>query len=141
MKAAQMTAEWADIPGTRGYRASDDGFVANRKGKILRQWRPHGGGVLYVRVRGRDRPVHWLVLTAFTGEPPVKGYYPRWRNGNKLDNRVENLVWSGRPVENMKCLCGHGPEVRNHPEGACTEPACPCKNWRELNEYRSKLKT
>jgi len=41
--------------------------------------------------------VHTLVLKAWTGQPLTRGYYPKHRNGDRSDNRPENLVWAGRP--------------------------------------------
>lgn len=50
-----------------------------------------------MRVCNRNRMVHFLVLIAFTGMPPAWGKYKaRHANGNRADNRYENLVWSGR---------------------------------------------
>jgi hypothetical protein len=84
---------WAEIPHLPGFHASNEGAIANRKGKILSQWHESKRGALRVRIKGRNRAVGFLVLTAFTGVPP-RGFYVRYRNGDKTDNTLENLMWA-----------------------------------------------
>lgn len=81
------------IPGCPGYTADiEAGAILNRKGKVLRPWRESKDGALRVRVAGRNRMVHYLVLSALSGIPP-KGYRARHRNGNLADNSGANLYW------------------------------------------------
>lgn len=87
----------ANIPGCPGYTASDDtGEILNSRGIVLRQWRESADGAFRVRVCGRNRMVNYLILSAFTGHPPAKGYRPVHLNRDRADNRLENLAWSGR---------------------------------------------
>lgn len=88
---------WADVPKCPGYRASDMGVIVNRRGKPLKQWRESSGAVR-TWIKGRNRMVNYLVLTAFTGCPPCAGYFVRNRNGDRSDNSLENLVWAGSGV-------------------------------------------
>ena len=65
--------------------------------KILR---PHRRGpYLAVHLRRHetggyaDRFVHRLVIEAWVGPQPARGYVVRHLNGDPTDNRVENLAW------------------------------------------------
>lgn len=86
---------WAFIPGT-SYQASDSGEIRNKRHKIMKQ-RPAFDGGMQVDLGGNTCKVHKLVIQAFTGYPPMAGYHPQHRNGDKTDNRLINLVWAGKP--------------------------------------------
>lgn len=101
------TRIWRDIPGYEGcYQASSDGLIRSvpRKDKL---GRPHGGKILLPAVNkrwgrlqvglckdGGQRTwrVHNLVALAFIGIPP-EGYVVNHKDGNKLNNRLENLEY------------------------------------------------
>lgn len=114
---------WAEIPGFDGYRISDSG-------QIQSSWVPRGGSSpkrgdyrdmsqhlsktgyprVHLRVsQGKKKlvAVHKLVAITFLGPCPGKKYQIRHLNGNKLDNRVENLVW-GTAKENNDDQLIHG---------------------------------
>ena len=99
--------------------------------------------------------VHRLVAMAFHGPPPFEGAVVRHLNGNKLDNRVENLAW-GTQAENVQdmlrlgemktgpanpqwkevCIGGHrmsGDNVYCPPSGG--RQCRACKNERALEKY------
>lgn len=50
--------------------------------------------------------IHNLVLAAFIGPAP-DGMLCRHKNGNGLDNRLDNLCW-GTPKENAEDMMQHG---------------------------------
>jgi hypothetical protein len=86
-----------------------DGRKLNLKRKILRPSQSRGKlqVILSKNNKHTSHKVHTLVLLAFHGECPNKGEQAIWKNGNRQDNRADNLMW-GRPspsaehIENKK---------------------------------------
>lgn len=110
--------EWKDIPGYEGiYQVSSDGQVksvdridsAERrlKGRRLKA-RALNSGYLMVQlcVEGvkKAHTVHKLVARAFHGESDK---WVNHINGDKLDNRAENLEWT-TPGENLTHAWANG---------------------------------
>lgn len=103
---------WLPIPETEGhYEASNLGRVRSLsrvvtsprgtrsiKGRILHPSRTRQGYVS-LPICGKRRFVHALVLAAFVGPRPP-GMVTRHLNGNKVDNRPENLAY-GTHSENQ----------------------------------------
>lgn len=117
------------VPGTSGrYTISDQGAVRS----YTRSWKGAdlGGTVMATGYRsvgitaepgGRARThlVHRLVCHAFHGDPPSPEHTDvRHLNGDKLDNRAENLAWGTRS-ENMQDVVAH----RTAAEGAAVRAA------------------
>jgi hypothetical protein len=106
---ADEAERWASVPGFDGYEASDRGRVRGKTGRVM-QPADTGNGYLYVHTRvdgcGRNLKVHRAVLLAFRGPPPP-GCETRHLNGNRGDNRLENLQWGTRQ-ENGADMRRHG---------------------------------
>ena len=99
---------WKDIPGYEGrYQVSNLGRVKSLKRKMVpadRILRPGKSSNDYLTVvfrdngRAKTKMVQELVLLAFRG-PREAGQYIRHLNDNRLDNRLDNLIY-GTPTQN-----------------------------------------
>jgi len=106
-----MTILWRDIPGYEGhYRVSTRGDVWSLKtAKQLRQaTATHGRLTVCLSIEGARKTwlVYHLVMLAFVG-PRANGICVRHLNGDKLDNRLENLCY-GTKSENQRDDVYHG---------------------------------
>lgn len=89
--------EYAPILQYPGYVASVYGEIFSPKGRRVKQ-HPDGKGGLKVNIGETTVSVANLILRAFTGNPPKwLKLRPRWRNGNRCDNSLENLMWGKKP--------------------------------------------
>jgi hypothetical protein len=129
--------EWRDIPNCPGYQASPCGqirsterrviFVDGRSrvfpGRVLRQGN-HSAGYMSVAIgKNNTRTVHTLIAETFIG--PANGRWVNHKNGNKRDNRVENLEWCS-PSDNQRHAVA---------AGLCPKP--PLK--RGTDQHKAKL--
>lgn len=97
---------WKIIPGYENYEASSEGNIRNAKTKhLMSVCKNYPGKNGYYQVgltkqgcaRNRiTRKVHSLVCLAFIGLPPTNLHTVNHKNGNKLDNRPDNLEWMTR---------------------------------------------
>lgn len=81
-----------------------------RAGRLLKQSRDRYGYprvTLSVAGKARVRRVHRLVIEAFGPPRPQGRSEVRHLNGNRVDNRVENLAW-GTTAENQADRIRHG---------------------------------
>lgn len=100
--------KWRDIPGYPGNMVSSFGNVKtvnkNGESKTLRlvEWKTTKGTYLYAYLKSdfgqKGIAVHRLVCQAFCGDPPNNGlkYEPNHIDGNKHNNRADNLEWVTR---------------------------------------------
>lgn len=99
------TPEWKDIDGYDGmYQVSSDGRVrkvsTGKIGKIIIDNRGYSKKAITKDGKTTQYSIHRLVAKAFIPNPENKPEVNHI-NGNKLDNRIENLEWVTRS-ENMK---------------------------------------
>ena len=94
--------EWKDVVGYEGlYQVSSLGRVKRLVGyqccveRVLKPGKRRDGYLqvaLYRDGKATNKRVHRLVAKAFLGDAP-EGYEVNHRNGDKADNRAENLEW------------------------------------------------
>ena len=121
-----MEVEYREIPGFEGYRAGTDGSIwsclktgpaKNRDFKEWKQLQPYkrSCGRLFLKLQGKHRAVHRLVLEAFCGKCP-EGMETLHSNDDPTDNRLENLRWGTRS-DNYKDRVLHGTDVKGEKHG------------------------
>jgi HNH endonuclease/NUMOD4 motif-containing protein len=117
------TPTWLPVPGYEGwYEASDQGdvrsldraeqwgqYTRRRRGRLLKA-NPNPAGYLQVGLckdgGQANVAVHRVVAAAFLGPRPAE-HEVRHLNGQKTDNRAENLAW-GTAKENAADRQAHG---------------------------------
>ncbi|MFV8173386.1 NUMOD4 motif-containing HNH endonuclease [Mycolicibacterium peregrinum] len=116
---------WQPIPGWPGYEASNRGRVRSLDrrikmsngrtrihwGRIKRTYRNATNGYVCVGLfdgpRHATPPLHVVVCSAFHGPKPSPQAVVRHLNGDRDDNRPDNLAW-GTQSENNFDLVRHG---------------------------------
>lgn len=105
-----MNRKEKPIPGHPGFYARDNGEIIGKRGKPLKGHVDRCGyhEVLFSE-NGctKNYLVHRLVLSAFAPIENMERYDVNHKNGNKLDNSLDNLEWSTRS-ENVKHSYSHG---------------------------------
>lgn len=126
-----LSEEWRPIEGWpyevsnlgRVRRATDainwNGAVISRKGRILRL-APHSAGYVGVALCINGRPksftVHRLVCIAFNGPPPTPQHQVAHSDGDKKNNRADNLRWALQS-DNEADKIDHGRTSRGERQG------------------------
>lgn len=121
-----MPEVWRSIPGYEdSYEASTEGRIRSidrmrrgpngnpeiHRGKILRPYANSRCRYLYVTLSGRKkRMVHTLVAEAFLGPRP-EGADVMHKNGQRGDNRLENLQYGSR-AENLHDTYNYGGRMK-----------------------------
>lgn len=81
--------------------------------------------------------VHVAVLTLFVGPRPSSNHQARHLNGNRLDNRLENLRW-GTVSENHQDAIRHGTHQAHRQNGADSNLAA--LTWEQVRWIRQVYK-
>jgi hypothetical protein len=124
---------WAPIPSMPGYEASTLGRIRSvdriaphprgprrLRGTVLKL-RALPNGYLITNTYRKTTLVSRAVLEAFVGPAPTAGMHACHRNGDRSDNRIENLRWD-TPKGNEADKRQHGTDHRNerHPQARLT---------------------
>lgn len=108
---SEYMEEWRDIPGYPGYQASSLGRIRTHN-KVTsstrfakREWKTR---IMSAKICKKDKTlrvdlwkgkehktflVHRLVAICFLGDPPEENMTVNHKDGNRLNNRLENLEW------------------------------------------------
>lgn len=92
---------WKPIPGHEGYEASSMGRLRSAR-KVLVVTKINSGYLKASLGSKAQGLVHRFVAKAFLGECP-KGHCVAHKNGNKTDNRIDNLMYATREANMMHC--------------------------------------
>ena len=141
---------WADIEGYPGYQVSDSGLVrsldreiarkhksglqstSDRKGKTLSpNIMPNGYALVTMGAKSKAELIHRLVAKAFI--PGDFSLQVNHKNGDRSDNRAENLEW-------LTCSENHKHSYANLPrkKHAKTAPVVLIKGSEKL-EFESEI--
>lgn len=115
-----------EIKGFKDYYITKDGEVYSmytslrhpkKKPKKLSKWNSSGYWCVTLMKDKKEYKeyVHTLILKTFVGERP-EGFQCRHLNGNKKDNRLENLKW-GSCCDNQNDRIKHGTSNRGTRHG------------------------
>jgi hypothetical protein len=77
---------------TSGYFVSSLGRFKNKKGIIMKNYKPHHSGYIYLRVNIKKYALHRLIALTFIDNPENKPFVNHI-DGNKLNNKLYNLEW------------------------------------------------
>ena len=107
--ALAAVEHWRPIAGFPSYEVSSWGAVRRRERRAVKPTPLHG----YMRVclsernRKSGRTVHRLVAAAFLGPPPFAGAMVAHNDGDRTNNRLDNLRWASA-LENQADRHRHG---------------------------------
>jgi hypothetical protein len=88
--------EWREInihgKNVSNYFVSSLGRFKNKKGVIMKDYKPHHSGYIYLRVNTQKYALHRLVAQTFIPNLENKPYVNHI-DGNKINNCINNLEW------------------------------------------------
>lgn len=134
--------EWQEVIGYEGrYKISDKSETLSISQRQILKQKKNKQGYLCARLYKdgiyKKIKVHKLVLEAFVGPCP-EGMECRHLDGNKLNNKLENLCW-GTHSENMQDKMEHG----NHyqPDNKGSKHPLSKLNEKQIRIIKYLLKT
>lgn len=118
--------EWREViideKKIEGYFVSSLGRFRNKKGIIMKDYKPHHSGYIYLRVNIQKYALHRLIAQTFIPNLENKPFVNHI-DGNKINNSVSNLEW---------CSCSEN-NLHNHKIGL------NIGNKRKIVQYDLKM--
>ena len=102
--------DWLSL--NNGYSVSNDGYVMNEKtGRILIPQDDRRG---YARVDlyGKHKKIHYLVASRWLPAPTEEGLVIDHIDGDRMNNKVENLRWVTQKVNMNNTVRHRKPKTR-----------------------------
>jgi hypothetical protein len=87
---------------TDGYTISNLARIRNARGVIYDNYKPHHTGYITIHLQYKKYPLHRLVALAFISNPDNKPAVNH-KDGNKVNNRADNLEWVTIAENNTHC--------------------------------------
>jgi len=117
--------DWWTVEEAPGYEISDNGDI-RRYGKILKP-APNTQGYLHVTLchKGsrKTRTIHSIVCKAFHGPRPTPSHDAAHWDGDKTNNRANNLRWATK-AENQADRIRHGTVLTGDKHPSRLKPEC-----------------
>jgi uncharacterized protein (UPF0248 family) len=115
---------------SENYYISDLGRFKNSKGIIMKNYKPHHSGYIYVRVNKKKFALHRLVALMFISNPENKPFVNHI-DGNKVNNCLDNLEW-------VTCAENNKHNYTNNIKKKYTRPIIQYDlEMNELNKFNS----
>lgn len=119
-----MTEEWRKVEGFE-YEVSNLGRVRRIPQPLKHQIGSNGYPMVHLMLNGavgKRKTIHRLVCEAFHGPPPTPKSQVRHKDGDRVNNSSENLLW-GTSLENHADRRRHGriPAGQHHGNARLTD--------------------
>jgi DNA-binding XRE family transcriptional regulator len=132
--------KWRLVPGSDGrYKSSTKGEIWDRHNRryVPSYLDSDGYKCCYLgKPIGKTKPIHYWILLTFEGPRP-SGHEARHLNGNRQDNRLDNLCWGTRQ-ENHADALSHGTHHCLHQNGV--DNPCAKLTTEQIQEIRSRYR-
>lgn len=137
--------EYRDIAGFPGYKINIDGDVINKSGHSMHKIKTKNSSTgyyktkLFIDGKAKYPLIHRLVAIAFIGNPPTDKHVINHKDGNGLNNSIDNLEWVTNR-ENIIHAVNHG---LCHPRKGSTHPYAKLNDIEVdelISEYRNGTK-
>lgn len=100
--------EWKTLFFNNGYEVSNLGRLRNKKTKVIAKGTIQKNGYVVVSVNNQNYRLHRLVLQTWCPNEDYEELTVDHINGNRSDNRLENLRWATREENTLYMIKNRG---------------------------------